>query len=123
MTKEKQSSHSYNEYINGSRFRFLPFNELKLKHVIITHMKTEDEIAIIREFYEYHDRGKYIRGRKGLFYNRFRPIKDRPGKTIFTYAPQTKIREMCEPDSFGIPDMLFTYKEFLEHYIEPEEYE
>lgn len=120
MKTEQKPSESYNEYINGSKFRFLPFEELKKKHVIITDIKNNQEYQIIRKFFNAKNGKSHdiIGRREPLFYERFRPIAEN-NKPYQTFARQEIIKEMCLPNNYGIPDMLFKYEEFFNHYIQP----
>lgn len=117
MNNKSSSSQSYNNYINGSKFRFLPIEELKKKHFIVTDIDNDEDFQTLQRFMKKPIKNT-IQGRKErLFYRRYRPIK----RNSHTYAKQTIIKEMCQPNEYGIPDMLFKYDEFYTHYIRPTE--
>ena len=42
-------------------------------------------------------------------------------KYIYSYNPQKGIKRMCTPNEYGVPDMLFRYQEFYDHYIKEKE--
>lgn len=116
MTNPSSSEETYNDYINGSRFRFLPFDELKKKHVIITDMTENKQILEVKKFFGKGNAGNYIKHGE-IRYGRFRGnIVD---NILFTHAPMKVIRDMCEPNMYGVPNMLFTYQEFYDHYMDP----
>lgn len=107
---------SYNDFINGSKRRFLPFEELKRKHVIVTDIGSQVDFNILRAFYKMTGTTNSPELNKELHYQRYRPLNYNPF-VKHTYCAQKNIKIHCDDPYFGQPDMMFTYKEFYNHYI------
>ena len=117
MENNNDSSSSYNDYINGSQERFLDIEELKTKHIIITDIKNSNNFSIARSFYKKVKSKNILSYYEGKILKYVRYDPENFCLSHSTWASQSLIKDMCVPNKFGIPDILFTFEEFYNFYI------